>query len=427
MPLAWLGCFDWIGRFTWGHGRQTFFWMVAALALVLALLFRKSPRPLCSSGRLGACVMVVFALALLAAQAVHLAPVLRAELRLPDGGRALDMTINTTMAGDHALHARNPYAHFCLVQHEVKPLPGNHITRDADGLKMFGVPYRFGYPYFPLMFLSYLPFRGLAESHHAVRLGSVCFALLSSVLLVLLVRRLVPVGSRTVSAAWALALFWGVRVLDRELVVYAIPDFVIGTYALLGFLCLSHGRFALAGVFLGMAQSCKLLPGPLLLLPVLLTLGGAAEKRRLLVAYAATALAFVAPCAAAEPRLFLSSTVLYYLTHHVRGDDTSMWFFLPAWFQPVFLFFGYGAALSIAALGVRPRLRHDVRVALALSFCSYFVFVAFGKMTHLNYIWSIYPLGCLALVTLLFGEAPGSSRGSMPASVASPSLRVVSR
>ena len=42
----------------------------------------------------------------------------------------------------------------------------------------------------------------------------------------------------------------------------AITDVVIATYALGGYLALSHGRPLTAGVLFGLAQSCKLLPGP---------------------------------------------------------------------------------------------------------------------------------------------------------------------
>jgi len=43
------------------------------------------------------------------------------------------------------------------------------------------------------------------------------------------------------------------------------------------------------------------------------------------------------------------------------------------------------------------RRREGLVWPLFLGYSSYLTFMSFAPMTHLNYLWGIYPLGCAAL------------------------------
>ena len=83
-----------------------------------------------------------------------------------------------------------------------------------------------------------------------------------------------------------------------------------------------------------MAQASKLLPGPALVVPLLFFLGWGGAAKRLLLAYLATTAAVILPFLLLDPGRFISSTVLFYLTFHARGDSTAMWFFVSADWKP---------------------------------------------------------------------------------------------
>ena len=312
----------------------------------------------------------------------------------------IDIGANTYLAGDTFLDGRNPYATPNQIWHRVLPGPG---VRIEDGqVLMYGLRYDYGFPYFPGLMLSYLPFRALAEGYDSIRIGNGILLMVNLLGIGLLARRLRPGAQGWVAAGLGGVAYLGVGVLGHELFHYGITDLVIATYALYGFVALAYGRYGLAGVLFGLAQACKLLPGPALILPVLLYLGTTREAWRLVVAYALTAILVVAPFILWDPERFATSTVLYYLTHHRAGDNTSLWFFLSPYWQTPFLVLG--GALAVGSLALA-RWRHGLGLTwpLALAFCAYVIFVAFNKMSHLNYTWGVYALGCAALGLLLAG------------------------
>jgi uncharacterized membrane protein len=177
----------------------------------------------------------------------------------------------------------------------------------------------------------------------------------------------------------------------------AVTDVLIAALAVWAFVALDRRAYVATGVLLGLAQSCKLLPGPLLVLPVVAWLGADKRTLRVVLAYVATSAAVIAPFAARDPARFVSSTVLFYLTFHRGGDDTSLYYFLPPPAQTLWVVLGPALALAVALVPLRER-RGDTLAPLRAAFLAYFVFIAFGKMTHLNYVWAVYPLGVCALV-----------------------------
>jgi len=62
------------------------------------------------------------------------------------------------------------------------------------------------------------------------------------------------------------------------------------------------------------------------------------------------------------------------------------------------------AACALWAAGLR---RFGLVAPLTLSFVSYVIFIAFNNMTHLNYMWGVYPLGCAALGVIATRVAVG--------------------
>jgi hypothetical protein len=84
----------------------------------------------------------------------------------------VDIGANTFVAGHWFMDGENPYAQRAQLVHRVEHAPG--VTRSPAGqLLMWGVPYDYGYPYFPVMFLFYLPFLALPMGLREDRRGAI--------------------------------------------------------------------------------------------------------------------------------------------------------------------------------------------------------------------------------------------------------------
>jgi hypothetical protein len=395
----WLGLFNVIGNYTWGYGGLTF----AMLVLVAALLVWGAPiaRVL---ARLGTQVAVELLLvAALLGLLVQLGAGLREELERPRNQTwVIDIALNTYLAGTAFLEGKNPYAERAQTWGRIKPAP--NVTVDEGGVRMFDVPYEYGFPYFPGLFLSYLPARAFVGGLHSLRVANALLIVINLLGMAWLTRRLVPPTMAAVAGLTAAVAYLGISVLQQELLRFAITDLVISTYALFGFVAASHQRWLVSGVLFGLVQACKLLPGPLVVLPVLLWLWGRSGCVKLLAGYVATSLVLVLPWLLQDPRLFLSSTVLFYLTHHAGGDNTSLWFFLPESARTSFRCLGIGLSLCCAGWAF-VRRNDSLLTPLTLSFVSYVIFIAFNTMVHLNYLWGIYTLGCTALAAQGMGSS----------------------
>lgn len=151
--------------------------------------------------------------------------------------------------------------------------------------------------------------------------------------MILLVRRLAGKTEDKSLAWWAGVACLGIPALGKELFHLGVTDGVIATLAIWAFVALSSKSYVWAGLLLGLAQGCKLFPGPLLVLPILLWLGTNRRSARVAAGYVIAAATSILPWLAADWRRFQTSTVLYYLTHHREGDDTALYYFVPPEFS----------------------------------------------------------------------------------------------
>jgi len=387
--LVWAALFNVVGAQTWRHGRQTFVLLLAAAGLVLLLpRLRPRPRPRWLHrprrwlGAMVVCAVVVLGAHLLAGAA----SCLRAR---PD---MTDIPLNTWEAGRVLLSGENPYAVRCQLWAEVGADP--HVTRTEDGIRILGVPYHYGFPYFPGMLLGFLPARLLGLGVDGIRLWNLVLAVASGWGLVLLTRRLAP---NQPAATWlALAAFLSVWVYAYEIFGYAVVDIMIATFALFAFVALSRGRWGLAGALLGLAWSCKLLPAPVLLLALLVWPGARSGLRSLLAWFSGVGVAVILPFVIWGPAAFLSATILFYVAHHAPGDNTALFHYLPSGLRLPYQLLGFALTAITAVWGAR-RPGASAWTPLAAGFAAYVIFIAFGRMSHLNYLWSVWPLGCAAL------------------------------
>ncbi len=392
-----------MGTYTFWFGYQTFFLMllVAGLLVGAGSIGGRAP-----SARLPGWLAVAGALLLAALLARDGTLFSRAVRDVDLEAHAADIAANTYVAGSRYLDGANPYRERAQLLHELTP--GPHVTVQGDSVKLFGVSYSYGYPYFPAMFLSYLPFRGIGAGYHAIRWGNaLCFAL-TLVLTAWLAARSAPPLVRWPAALLATMALAGADVLPDEIFGQGVTDILIGCYALAGYLLWSYGRPLGAGVLLGIAQSCKLLPGPLLVAPLLLS-SDRQRRGQLLGGYLLTTVVLVGPFAWADPARFVSSTVLYYLAYHSNGDTTSLWYYLPQAARPVFTFAGDVIVIAVVLSAMKGRTNDVVR-PLAVAFLAYFLFTAVAPMTHLNYVWAVYPLGCVAFAAQLARGTSGRHR-----------------
>ena len=188
----------------------------------------------------------------------------------------LDIGFNTYLAADSFLMGLNPYTEICQLYHEIRPQEGVTLpdgypmalgTLGTGDITLHGWPYRHGFPYFPMMFLGYVPFVALLTDWMP-------FECECRVFLVACALGIYHLGrgwhrSRIQSLLPVLALL-GVPFLSDELFVAGVTDLWIGLLGLVGVLCLQRGQGLGAGFFLGLSQGAKLMPGPLLWLPIVL-------------------------------------------------------------------------------------------------------------------------------------------------------------
>ena len=316
----------------------------------------------------------------------------------------LDIGFNTYLAADSFLMGLNPYTEICQLYHEIRPqegviLPENYpLTLGAKGagdILLYGWPYRHGFPYFPMMFLGYVPFVAFFEGLDAMRMANAVFLVASGMGLYHLARGWdVP---RKTSLLPVLALL-GVPFLPNELFVAGVTDLWIGVLALSGVLCLQRGQGFGAGVLLGLSQGAKLLPGPLLWIPILLYCWRAEREkaRPLLLGLLLGIGVGLLPYVLQDPEYFLSSTIVFYMVMHGMGDSTAIYSELAPSIRPWWSALGVllSALVVILPNRVRPSLHH----ACVLGAMGYVLFVAMNRMTHLNYLVGILPFGALVFL-----------------------------
>jgi len=408
--LAWAILFNIIGFLTWGFGPLTFVCLLAVVYLFYALSrgqfpvlagTRIEPHAVSATEPTRAEKNSFYVLA-----GILLIGILGAFFITPNNWM-LDIGINTHLACEYFTNGLNPYTHNAQVHHQISAATP-HATVENGQVFMFGIPYDYGYPYFPFMMLFYLPFTWLIDGYDSIRAANLVL-LLANVWGLLLLMRQQRMKRRY--QLLALIAYICVLVYSIEIFTHGIVDMLLSTLLLFTFVCLQQRWFIMAGILLGLAQASKLLPAPLVALAIFFFLWGKQGVWKFSFSYAITAAAILLPFVLANPEAYLSATILFYLSNHSVGDNTSLWFFLPQLLQTPFMLVGYAGTLFTLALFLRRSNPQWVDVMAAV-FCCYLVFMAFSKMTHLNYLWSVYPLGCAAYVLLLHRVTYGETSDS---------------
>jgi hypothetical protein len=305
----------------------------------------------------------------------------------------------------------NPYAFRAQIWLDVSGAP--HVTRENNRTYMFGVPYKYGYSYFPWTFISYEAFRRVIPNYNAFRLADLVFLLLNIAGMCLLAARLAPRDDRLLASLAMAAAFLGAKKLGYDLFSLGIIDILIPCYVLFGYLALSRERDVTAGVLLGMAQACKLLPGAMLALVTLCWYRDRRRRLRFLLALIGFVALVIGPFFLWDPEAFISATILFYLTFHADGDSTSYYHLLPKGWRGPFQLAKWLLVAAVLFFGLR-RSHQDVKRLVVVSAVSYLIFIAFSTMVHLNYVWSVLGLGSAALV---FQSLSPETRGRCPTSV----------
>ena len=320
----------------------------------------------------------------------------------------IDIAQNTFTATAFFAEGINPYTSNSqlLVTHFSSSMPNVNVIDEQ--ITMFGIPYYNGYPYFPLMMLSYIPMFSLFESYAAIRVTHILLIVLNIIAFKLLIDKLITdKQSRQNALLIAITAYLGVVRYTLEAVAFGVTDMLIATYVIFCFVALTHERFLLAGLLLGCAQACKLLPAPFILVGILWMLYGHKSLWHFLSGYIITCTTFILPFLLWHPEGFISATILYYLTHHEGGDFTSLWYFLPKLAQPAFLIIGI--LLTFASIFVFTKKgKIDLVSCMAGSYTSYAIFMSFSKMTHLNYLWAVLPMGCIVLTVAILNRNSNS-------------------
>ncbi|MEA2554201.1 MAG: hypothetical protein QOJ65_2377 [Fimbriimonadaceae bacterium] len=400
LVVLWLVVLNVVGLNTWGHGPLTFFMLLALVAL-MGLARWLGPQYAAGGPRAISITVAVLA----AAAATYFLVSQLYMVRNPETtDPKSDIALNTWTAGTYAFdYHLNPYTSRAQTGHDVSRAP--NVDSSGPQLTMFGVPYYYGYPYFPAMFLSYEPFRRMDQSPSSVRTGNAVYYGLVLVAIGWLTALLAPRGTRLPAALLSVAGFACVVVMGKELFDNGVTDIVIPLFAILGFIASYYGRHSLSGVLLGWTLAAKLVPGGLFLLIVSLWYLRRPERWKFLIPMAVTVLAVLLPYVLKDPGAFLSATVLFYMTEHARGDSTALWYTLPPALQPIFQILGYALIVGMIVWAFRRRSLGLLGV-LALCFGTGIVFVAFNRMSHLNYDWAVVPLGCVTLVVYAMGGNP---------------------
>jgi hypothetical protein len=410
--ILWALLWNIVGTYTFGHGPQTFACLVAIGLLCAATPILPRLAAL-RAGRLPeSLVIAVLAIAVLAWLAVH-ATILAQAVR---SDRMVDIGRNTLEAARRLFDQReNPYATHCQMDRLVG-LP--HVTFAQGRPLIFGVPYDYGYPYFPVMFLAYQPFRLLDPGLEAIRYGNVVFFAAALVGAYWLAARLAP--ARRLAGWLAVASTVAIWGLGFTVFRAGVTDLMIADFALFGFIALTYECGVAAGVLFGLAMAAKLTPGALLL-PIVAAWHAKSSagppRWPLWLSAAAVVAATLVPFVVWNPRAFLSATILYTAVRHALGDDSSLWYSLPTVLKTPFLVVGVAGVVAILVVGLRRRAL-GIADAVTVYFLAQLALVGFYKMIHTNYLWAVLPLGAVAFSVRLTAALAGSPPVSTPRSAA---------
>jgi hypothetical protein len=408
----------------WGQGPTIFLLILASIALVLAVprLARlvagmeddatapAAPGEAARATRRGR--LVAGALAALALWS--LGDELR-ELRAgmaQERPRLIDVGDVTWMAMVHVFDRReNPYTQR-LQPHSVSGRPG--VTERDGRVEIYGVPYFYGFAYFPGTFLSYVPFRFIDPGRQSIRIGNAFWLAVLLIGVALLTYRLAPERWRLEGAALAALLLAITTGLGGQLFFFGVTDLMVPGYVVLALVATSYRRPLLAGVLMGLALAAKLLPALLFALVYFVWLFRRDGFGAALASFTLTTTLVLLPFVLWHPGAFLSATLLFYLVHHGGGDSTSLWYFLPHLLRVPFRAVGGIAVLAVVLWPLWSR-RRDERDLVRTMVVASLLFLAVSPMIHLNWQFAVVPLACVALAAdAVSMERPGRAAALMP-------------
>lgn len=391
------------------YGALNFFFLIGFCVLILIARFVAIPQTTGRQKRRSTGVACFIGVLLIAICLVRQARTFSSSYNDPVHS---DLTINTWTADRNVFDLdQNPYTTDCQLWHN--PANALHVTRIGRQLYMFGVPYDFGYAYFPAMFISYEPFRHIVPSYKSIRVANAVFYLATLAAMAWLVALLVPRKWRVLGAIMAVAAFAVNQYMGWEYYFLGTVDVVIPLFTLLGFIAAYYDRPMLAGLFFGWAFACKLLPGGFICLIVGAYYWRRPERWQFWGPMVATFVVVVLPYVLKNPPAFFSATVLYYLTEHAHGDRSALYFFLPSWAQATFLIGGYLLCLAMLILAMR-RKDQTLLGAIGSCFIVFVIFMAFSKLSHDNYFFAIAPLGAVALIGYALRNLDSSAKDEAP-------------
>jgi Glycosyltransferase family 87 len=308
-------------------------------------------------------------------------------------------------------YGQNPYTHVTQLQ-RVSEGPG--VKETADGrVEIFGVPYYYGFAYFPATFLSYQPFRWIDPGQDAIRIGNAFWLAVLLGLASWLAWRLSPPARRPEASALAALLLLVSTGLGGQLFFFGITDIVIPVFALSALVAASYRSHLIAGCAMGLAFAAKLLPSALIALVFFAWLARRGGLRPALLGFVATSSIVLLPFVLWDPAGFLSATLLFYVAHHAGGDTTSLWYYLPGALRLPFQALGAVATLGVALWPLVSR-SEDQRDLLRAMVVAALLFLASSPMIHLNYQFAVVPLACVVLAADAMGPlvdlAPSHTR-----------------
>lgn len=391
LVLGWSRVVEQLGVNVYRSGPQAFCYLLFLCALILSAKFVNPLRTVDPAGWLNKVACLVAIVVTIPAMYAHWR-ILSITYNQPPGS---DFSYNTWTAEQHFFDAKqNPYT----TRNEIAfdPTGSPHVTKVGKQLYMFGVPYYFGYPYFPATFITYEPLRRIAPTRSDYRMANAIFYIVTLGAIAWLTALLTPQGWRTLGALLAIsALTWS-EFVGHQFFFEGLTDVIIPIFAIFGFIAVYYKHPSLAGVLFGWSFACKLLPGAFFCLIMMGWFWHRPDRWKFIAPLIATFAIVVIPFLVANPPGFISATVLYYLTEHAAGDGTALYFYLPPAVQPIFLLVGL---VLVAFLLVRTVMNKSLTLleAVARSFMIFVVFMAFSKMAHGNYLLSVLPLGCIAL------------------------------
>jgi hypothetical protein len=399
--LLWAVAYNVLGLFTWHYGWLTFLMLLTLAGLVA--FAKRTGVSLASKSVLPSKTLVT---SICVAAVILTGWFVTTQVQtfwdsLGHDYNQMDISENTYLASNFVFVLNtNPYTHMANVHADLQDAP--HVSEENGQLWMFGVPYYFGYPYFPAMFISYEPFRRIDSSRQNIRDGNAFYYLLLLIEIGWLSTLLVPRGFKALACVLGIAAFASSFVLGEELFSFCVTDIVIPVFALAGFIAICYGRHSLGGGLFGWALACKVIPGGFFVLLLAIWYWRKRERWRFLIPMLATFLVVIVPFAWPNPGGFFSSTILFYLTSRASGDDTSMYFFVPSSLQLGFQILGFAGVVALIVWTARRRTL-GLPGVIAMCFISDVVFTAFNRMCHLNYLWGVAPLGAVALVVSALG------------------------